>query len=271
MALPRLRSAASVAAAAACLLVLGACGSKAPEDGPTTPSGQGQIGADPSASETTNGTPAPTTTTTQGGGGGQPSPYPNNAKDYGLEILKAIANNNDSRIVDLSSLNTAQYVQQQNYKAKNGQWTYTHCQSGGTQYCHYYNQTGDTASVGVESAKLGKKEAVSSVTMEGSTFPNSGGPYGLAFGTAWESGDFTKMVSLSSTSIANHFNSLPKFSSVNAGITYSGPAPCPAPNASKTCVTLTQVGGTATLPSRHLIIDNAKITAGKPNGIIGYA
>ncbi len=205
-----------------------------------------------------------------GGGGGTTNPYPNNAKDYGLEILKAIANNNDPRIVDLSSLNTAQYVQQQNYKSKNGQWTHTHCQSGTIQYCHYYNQTGDTSQVGIETAKLGSKGAGSSVTIEGSSFATSAGPYVADFGSAWEAGDYAKMVSLSSSSIANHFNTLPKFSSVNAGTTYTGPAPCPAPNASKTCVALVQVGGTATLPIRYLQVDSAKIGAGKPNGIIGF-
>jgi hypothetical protein len=270
MALPRLRRAA-MAAVAAGVLALTACGSK-PSDVTVEPTGQGQLGDAPSAtpSPTADGTPAATTTTGGGGGGGTTSPYPSSAKDYGLEILKAIANNNDARIVDLSSLSTAQYVQQQNYKSKNGQWTYTDCQSGSTQSCHYYNQTGDTAQVGIETAKLGTTGAASSVTIDGGSFATQPGPYVGAFGSAWEAGDYAKMVSLSSTSIANHFNTLPKFSSVNAGITYSGPGPCPAPNAAKTCVALQQVGGTATLPARYLIVDVAKIGAGKPNGIIGY-
>ncbi len=272
MALPRSRRVAAIAAAAACLLALAACGKDGAANPNATgePSAQGQLG-DSSASATT--TPDATATTTSGGGGGggtTTSPYPNNAKDYGLEILKAIAANNDARIVDLSSLNTAQYVQQQNYKSKNGQWTNTHCQSGSTQYCHYYNQTGDLAQVAIETAKLGKKEAVSSVTVDGYTFAKDGASYGSAFGSAWENGDYARMVSLSSAAIANHFNGVPKFSSVNAGITTYGPQACPAPNASKTCVELRQTGGTATLPSQYLIVDMAKITAGKPNGIIGY-
>ncbi len=274
MALPRYRRAA-VAVIAAGMLALAACGSNSPQNVTAEPSGQGQIGDAPEASATANASsPAATTTTLSNGGGGggttNPNPYPSNAKDYGLEILKAIANNNDARIADLSSVSTAQYVQQQNYKSKNGQWTHTNCQSGSTQYCHYYNQTGDTAQVGIDATKLGTKGAGSSVTIDGGSFSTSAAPYVQAFGTAWEAGDYTKMVSLSSIAIASHFNTLPKFSSVSAGISTTGPAPCPAPNAAKTCVALVQVGGTATLSAKNLIVDVAKISAGNPNGIIGY-
>src|SRR5215470_12305011 len=58
-----------------------------------------------------------------GGGGGatatQSSLYPKDAKSYGLEILKAIANKDNTRLVALSSQNTANYAQQQNYASKN--------------------------------------------------------------------------------------------------------------------------------------------------------
>jgi hypothetical protein len=97
MALPRSRRVAAIAATAACLLALAACAKDGTPaaNGTSEPTGQGQIG-DASASATT--TPDGTATTTSGGGGGgsTTSPYPNNAKDYGLEILKAIAANNDA-------------------------------------------------------------------------------------------------------------------------------------------------------------------------------
>ena len=72
-----------IAIAAACLLAVAACGNKATPNAGPSPSGSG-------AGQLNTGTAAPTTgattATTTSGGGGTQSPYPGNAKDYGLAI-----------------------------------------------------------------------------------------------------------------------------------------------------------------------------------------
>jgi hypothetical protein len=269
MALPTYRRVA-VVALATCLFALTACGSGGNNPTPPNnadPTGQGQLGDEPGASAGAT-TPAATSTTTTGGGGNQAPSFPNDAKSYGLEILKAIGNKDNARLAALADLNTVNYAQQ--YQNKNAQWTNTDCSnSTPTTSCNYYNQTGDIASVGMTVAKLGKAGAGVSVYVEGGSYPKDASGYVLAFGSSWESGSYVKMVSLSNSSIADHFKPVAKFSSVNAGITTSAPHPC-ATNSSKTCVDLQQVGGTANLPIQHLIVDTSKISAGKPNGIVGY-
>jgi hypothetical protein len=277
MAYPTTRRWVAVAAMAAALLALTACGKdSASGSGTDNGSGSGLLGgaASPSPDLSATGDGAGDGTgggNPGGGGGGGSAPagptYPNDAKSYGLEILKAIGNKDNARLAALVDLSTVNYAQQ--YQNNNAQWTYTDCASGATQMCHYYNQTGDIASVGILTAKLGQTQAGSSVYVEGGSYPTNASGYVLAFGSSWESGAYAKMVALSSNSIADHYKGVAKFSSVNAGITAGTPKPC-ATNASKMCVDLSQVGGTATLPAQHLIVDMAKIGAGKPNGIIGY-
>lgn len=266
MALPRYQRAA-LAAAAIGVLALTACGSKSPQDPNASPTGQGQLGDAPSASAsaTADGTPAATTTTQ--GGGGTTNPYPSNAKDYGLEILKAIANNNDARIVDLSSLNTAQYVQQQNYKAKNGQWTHANCDSGATQYCHYYNQTGDFASVGVETSKLSSKGAVSSVTIEGNTFASDAVNYVGQFAYNWTyDAGFVRMRAYATQQVVDAVSGKQKLNAGGGGVMSGGAVSCPPANQGKTCVEMHAVGGSLTI-SYTFVVDPTKV--GKPNAVIG--
>jgi hypothetical protein len=270
MALSRYRRAA-VAAIAVGLLALTACGNKAPQDPNAQPDGQGQIGDAPSASASAsaNGTPAATAATQGGGGGGGTSnPYPSNAKDYGLEILKAIANKDNVRLAALADLNTVNYAQQ--YQNKNGQWTHTDCADGATVTCHYYNQTGDIASVGMMKAKLGGQGAGVSVYLEQGTYPTNASSYVQSFVYNWTFTDsYAHMVSLSSPSIVSYVKTQQKLNAGGGGITTSNPHPC-ATNASKTCVDASAVGGTLNLPTYHFIVDPAKISAGKPNGIVGY-
>jgi hypothetical protein len=268
------RRATMLSAAAVLALALGACGKSG--------GGSSAIGDAPPGSPTAVGTspntsPSPGGTSGGGGGGGggggtatQSPLYPKDAKSYGLEILKAMASNDKTRVIALSSQNVYSYAQTQNYLTKNGQWTNTDCTSGGSPMCSYYNQTGDIAQVGLDASKLGAQSAGTSVYIEGGTFPKDPGSYVSAFLSAWSFGSYAKTVSLSSPSIADHFKATPPYSSVGAAGIPQTPKPCPSPNASKTCVDIYQQGGTATLPTQHLIIDTARISAGKPNGIIGY-
>src|SRR5262249_9948699 len=82
-------------AVAAVLFTVGACGkSNPPAGGSDNPSGAGQIGdagnatGTPTAAATTQGTGGGGNGG-GGGGGATTSPYPSDAKSYGLEILKA--------------------------------------------------------------------------------------------------------------------------------------------------------------------------------------
>jgi hypothetical protein len=268
------RRATMLSAAAVLALALGACGKSG--------GGSSAIGDAPPGSPTAVGTPpntSPSPGGTSGGGGGggggggtatQSPLYPKDAKSYGLEILKAIANKDNNRLVSLSSQNTANYAQTQGYSKYTGSWTNTDCTGGGNPTCSYYDQTGDLAQVGLDASKLGNAGAGSYVTIEGDSFSKDAAAYVGAFGNAWQSGSYARMVSLSSNSIADHFKATQTFTAAGAaGISYSAAHPC-AHTAGKTCVDLMPVGGTTNPPYQHLIVDTSRIAAGKPNGIIGY-
>jgi hypothetical protein len=270
------RRAALLSAAAVLSLALGACGksgggNSALGDAPPT-------GASTSLPNTSPSPGANATATSGGGGGGgggataTTSPaYPKDAKSYGLEVLKAIAKPDNVRLVALSSLSVATYVQGQSYyQTKNSQWTNTDCTSGSSTTCSYYNQTGDIAQVGMDVAKLGGQGAATSATIESGTYAKDAPSYVYAFGGAWIYGSYARMVSLSSVSIADHFKATQTFTAAGAsGYSNSAAHPC-ATNSTKTCVDLVPVGGTTNPPYQHLIVDMTRISAGKPNGIIGY-
>jgi hypothetical protein len=253
-------------AAAACLIVLAACGEQGTPN--ANPTGQGTLGdatATPTVSPSSPApsSPAPTTTTTTNQP--PPNPYPNNARDYGLEILKAIANDNDSRIVDLSSLNTAQYVEQQNYKSKNGQWVYANCQSGSTQTCNYYNQTGDFAMVMIDSSRLGRREAVSSVNIEGSTFASDAANYVGDFVYAWNYLDYAHMRAHATQAVVEFANGHQKLTAGGGGVT-TQMVSCPPGNSGRVCAQASATGGSLTI-DYTFIVDPNKL--GKPNAIVG--
>jgi hypothetical protein len=268
------RHAMLLSAAAVLALAIAGCGKSS---GGNSALGDAPPGS-PGSTTSSNPSPNPATQNSGGGGGGgggggtatQSPLYPKDAKSYGLEILKAIANKDNGRLVSLSSLNTANYAQTQNYSSKNGQWTNTDCTSGSSPMCSYYNQTGDIAQVGMDAAKLGAQGAGTSVYIEGGTYAKDATSYVYAFGGAWISGAYAHMVSLSSNAIADHFKSTQTFTAAGAaGYTTGTAHPC-ATNSSKTCVDLMPVGGTTNPPYQHLIVDMSRISAGKPNGIIGY-
>src|SRR5262245_37569580 len=74
-------------------------------------------GSTPNTSPSPGANASPTNGSGNGGGGGggatatQSPLYPKDAKTYGLEILKAIANKDNARLISLSSQNTANYAQ----------------------------------------------------------------------------------------------------------------------------------------------------------------
>jgi hypothetical protein len=268
------RRATMLSAAAVLALALSACG----KSGGSSALGDAPPGSPTAVATSPNTSPSPGSTTSGGGGGGgggggtatQSPLYPKDAKSYGLEVLKAIANKDNTRLIALSSQNTANYAQIQGYSKYTGSWTNTDCTGGPNPTCSYYDQTGDLAQVGLDASKLGNQGAGSYVTIEGGTYATNASSYVSAFGSAWESGAYARMVSLSSNSIADHFKATQTLTAGGAsGITTMGPHPC-AKTAGKTCVDLVGVGGTANPPCQHLIIDTSRISAGKPNGIIGY-
>jgi hypothetical protein len=245
-----------IAAATACVLVLAACGADGEPSGDPSPtgSGQGQFG-EATATPTPDATTPPATATTTGGGGG------GGGGDYGLAILQAIANVNDTRIVDLSSVNTAQYINAQNYKSKNGQWTHTDCGSGGTQQCSYYNQTGDIASVGVETSKLGQKSAVSYVNIQGSSFSTDAGGYVQAFIMYWINGSNVGMRAHSSGSVVSFVQGRP----VPTGGFITAPTSC---GSGRLCLDSGHelAGGQPFGNIIHWVVDQSKL--GGPNAIV---
>jgi hypothetical protein len=185
MASPNARRLLTVAAVAASLMTLAACGDNAQPSADPTETATAVVGepsGTPSASDTPTPTPAASTSTTSGGGGGGGgggSTYPGNAKDYGLAVLKAIDENNTTRVVDLADLNTAQnnLVTHQYYDL-NGSWTNTDCGSSGSNtICNYYNQTGAFALVIVDPSKLGQAHAVAAVSFQNQTFATDAGGY----------------------------------------------------------------------------------------------
>jgi hypothetical protein len=273
MALPRYRSAA-VAVIAAGLFALTACGSNSPQ-GPTgDPTGQGQVGDAPSGTATASadGTPAATTTTSGGGGGGggnQGPTYPNNAKDYGLAVLKAIDDNNTTRVVDLADLNTAQYnlVTHQNYNL-NGTWTNVVCDdNGASNACRYFNQKGNLAHVIVEKAKLGQAHAVSAVSIDGSNLPTTAGSYVTGFLFAWRGGDTLSMRSHASQAVVNYAKS--KQTPTPVGQTSNMVWDC---GSGKKCVDVSTdfAGGTPYGTIYHFVVDLNKISSGNAEAIVGW-
>lgn len=269
MSSPLPRRLLTIAAAAACVITLAACGSDE-NPGPTPTSsetGEGQFGTG-TATPTDTATPTSTATSSGGGGGGggggNTSPYPNSAADYGLEMLRAIAAGNDARIVDLSSLTTAQYVQNQNYKARNGQWIHANCESGS---CFYYNQTGDIASIGIDSGRLGQASAVTSVYVEGGSFATDAVGYAQNLASAWTNdGRYVVMRALATQSVVNALNGKQKLNAGNGGVG-AQPTNCPA-GLSGTCVEVYAVGGSLTI-SYVFAVDPSKL--GKPNAVTGVS
>ena len=290
----RRRRVANLSAAAALALALTLAGCARKDGATTSPTGGGNaaLGNAPSGSATaspgtspgggtststsTDGSTSPgggTSTGTGGGGSGGGNsgpPYPGEAKSYGLEILKAVGAKDHPRLGTLADANTVNYSKQ--YANKNASWTYVYCEVSGVQTnCYYYNQAGDVAQVGMITAKLGKIGAGTLVYLDVSEFRKNPTDYVAAFVAIWTyGGTYARVVSLSSPSIADHFiNGVGKLSAGGGGTTTSAPHPC-ATNSGKTCVDASVVGGSLNLPVQHFIIDPSKVSAGKPNGIIGY-
>ena len=268
MALPRYQRAA-LAAAAIGVLALTACGSKSPQDPNASPTGQGQIGDAPSASAsaTTDGTPAATTTTQ--GGGGQANPYPNNAKDYGLEVLKAIDDNNTTRVVDLADLNTAQNnLVTHQYFNLNGTWTNVVCDDNGSSTaCRYFNQKGNLAHVFVEKAKLGQAHAVSAVSIDSSNLPTTPRDYVGGFLNAWRDGDTLGMRARASQAVVTYAKS--KQTPSGVGQTSNIVWDC---GSGKKCVDVSTdfAGGVPYGTIYHFVVDLNKISSGNAEAIVGW-
>lgn len=259
-----------LAAATACVIGLAACGSGGDPNTDVTPteSGTGQLGEVTTTPTTDANTPASTATSGGGGGGGggggNANPYPDNAKDYGLEMLGAIASGDDAGIVDLSDLNTAQYVQTQNYKSKNGQWTHANCESSN---CYYYNETGDIASVGIDTSMLGQASAVTSVNIEGGSYAMDAVGYAQNLAQAWTyDGRYVAMRALATQSVIDALNGKQKLNAGGGGVS-AGPTSCPG-GLSGTCVSVYAVGGSLTI-SYVFAVDPSKL--GKPNAVTGIS
>ena len=233
MALPRHRRAA-VAVIAAGMLALTACGSNSPQ-GPTgDPTGQGQVGDAPSGTATASadGTPAATTTTLRRRrwrwkpGSDLPE------QRQGLRPGDPQGDRQQQRPTHRRPVQPqhrpvrpATELQDQERAVDPHPLPVRHASSTATTT----TRLATPRRSGSRLPSSATRERVARSPSRAARSRPAPGPTSADFGSAWEAGDYAKMVSLSSTSIANHFNTLPKFSSVNAGTSYAGPAPCPAP------------------------------------------
>jgi hypothetical protein len=185
MSSPRLRRLLATTATATALILLTACGGDPTPTANPTDAGTAEIG-DPSATPTVDATDTATTSAPPPSNNPPPppNPYPSNAKDYGLAFLAAVKANDQTRIVDLGSVDMySQAITNYSGQNHNGQWTHSNCSGG---FCHYYNVPGNFASVGIDSGKLGKAHAVTYISFDVGTFPNDASTYVGTFINYWQ-------------------------------------------------------------------------------------
>jgi hypothetical protein len=272
-------SAVILAVAAAATLTLAACGKQnAGSISPNASASGGQAGNVPASGEADGGVGGGSTATSGTGGGGgtgtgggtQAPTYPSDAKTYGLEFLKAWGAKNNSRMVQLSSSNTASYVTSQ-YGNPNAQWTNYNCVPDPTYAtCTYINATGDTTRVMVQNLVLGKPNAISSVTYERTDIPKDAPGYAQNFTSAWGTGpgaqsNFALMFVYSNATVVSQISGLSKYPN---GTQAQPAAPCPGA-ASKTCVEMYALP-IGSRKSIYFIMDMSKVSQGKPGGITGF-
>jgi hypothetical protein len=264
---PRTKRVLTTVALAAGLITVIACGSKAtPTTTSTEEPGNGGVGI-ATGTATTEPSSAPgSSNPPPGGSSSKPaSAYPSNAKDYGLAVLKAIKDNDQTRIVDLADLNTAQYhtVTHQDFNL-NGSWVNTDCSSGSNPTCNYYNQTGATAIVILDSSKLGKAHAVTAVSFNNESFSSDAGGYVQQFIAAWIAGSNVSMMSHANSTVVNFVKS----KTAPGGGFVTAPTAC---GTNRMCVTSgSELAGGQ--PFGQLIkwtVDTTKL--GKPNAILSAA
>jgi len=259
------RVAVLAATAVLAALTLTACG----KSGGTTPTpttdpanGNGRIGEIPS------GSASPTSGTGNGGGNGggatQAAPtFPSDAKAYGLEILKAWAGKNNTRLATLVDSNSVTQIA--GFGFPNSQWTNYLCNPDPTYTnCTYTNASGDVVRLILTNALLGKPKAGSAITYDKANIPKDPAGYAMAFVYAWSNDNYPGMAVLSNSSVVSHFQGAAKFQ----GHTTQPTRPC-TNNTSKTCIEVSALP-LGSRDSIYLIIDTGKISQGKLNGIIGY-
>jgi hypothetical protein len=179
-------------------------------------------------------------------------------------MLQAIAAGDGARIVDLANLTVAQNIDSHNYKSRNGQWTHTNCEAGS---CFYYNQTGDIATVGIDTSRLGQKSAVTVVTIEGGSFATDAVAYAQNLATAWTfDGRYVVLRSLATPTVVDALAGKQKLNAGGGGVGAQS-ASCPA-GLSGTCVEVYAVGGSLTI-SYVFAVDPSRL--GKPNAVTGVA
>jgi len=260
------RAALLAATAVLAALTLTACG----KSGGTTPAattdpaaGNGRIGDVPSESA------SPTSGSGNGGGiggGGTQAPtFPSDAKGYGLEILKAWAGKNNTRLATLVDSNSVNQIA--TYGFPNSQWTYYTCIPDPTyNRCSYTNGSADVVTMSITNALLGKPKAGSTITYTHNGIPTNTSDYVAQFISAWQmNNDYAQMSALSTPSVVSYFSQTSHFP---VGTTVMKPAPC-TNNKSKTCVEV-QATPLGSAPSIYVIVDLSKTDHAKPNGIIGY-
>jgi len=268
MSSPRTKRLLTTVAVAAGLITLIACGNKSqPTTSPTDDAGtSGVVIPSESATDPDTGPSAAPSSAAPASSSKAPtqSAYPSTAKDYGLAVLKAIKDNDQTRIVDLADLNTAQYhtVTHQNYQL-NGSWVHTDCSGGSTPTCNYYNQTGATALVVVDASKLGKAHAVTAVSFNNGSFATDANGYVLQFINEWQNGSNVGMLARANSTVVNFVKSRTVPTGVVTTVASCG--------TNRMCITSgTEVAGGA--PFGQLTkwtVDTTKL--GKPNAIIAAA
>lgn len=257
--------------AAVLLVGLAACGSK--DNGNSSLGTAGTATPTATASGGNTDGPGPTQTTsgntggnpTSGNTGNQTPTYPKDANTYGLEILKAWGAKDDARLVVL--VETGTFTQIKGYpQPTNTQWTSLLCEatSPDTTRCNYYNAVNIMAVVFMQNAKLGAKNAGSTLYTENLDIPKIPSEYTNRFAYAWSQQNYVGMFVLSNKSVADYF----KTKAVLNNWSSDNPVACPgAPT--KMCVTLNS-GPQNLVPTIRFTVDLPKISAGKPGGITAY-
>jgi len=197
----------AVVVAVPLLTALVACGKS--NNNPPSTGGNGQVGGAPSGGATTPNTVITTAPPPSPTGAGSPT-YPNDARSYANEILKAWGAKNYTRLEALGDLALVTQIKDSvtTGGVPNTQWTYIRCSTSvnaGRTDCTFRNAHGDESVVTLIDAMLGKQDAGIAASLDRTTYDGTPEGYVSDFIGAWAAGNEQRMARLSSSTIKNKF------------------------------------------------------------------
>jgi hypothetical protein len=256
---PRRRAvlAATVAIAA---LLLSACGNEggAADPGSSPTGGSGAIGGAPNNESPTPDSSGGTNATATG------PTFPKDARSYALELLRAWSQSNQSRINQLADPATIMQIKDSTSAmgVPNGTWTYYTCSASGAQTaCTFFNANGDQSDVMVITAKLGSPNAATAASLMRTTFSKDVSQYVSDWSNAWADKNYPRMTVYSTPAVVSYFKNRQPITSKNVDP--------PTNEGGKTYVRISGIGSDLGR-SEVVQVDPAKISQGKPGGVIGY-